>query len=128
MRSEALSRLSRMSESEETEVLPTLYGEVEIAPSEKPVEILAIERRPPVGVIPAAAAAGGVVAGAAVLGLVQRRHRRALVLAKGRRPRALGRRARASRRSSAPAELLQIVSSRSVLLDIHLLGGSGSDS
>ncbi|HST32775.1 MAG TPA: hypothetical protein VLJ80_04550 [Solirubrobacteraceae bacterium] len=70
----------------------------------------------------AAVAAGGFVAGAAVVGLVARRQRRSQALAQGRRA---GRRlARGRRRSgSAAGELVQIVGSRSLLLDVHLLGG-----
>lgn len=74
------------------------------------------------GTIPAAAAAavaaGGFVAGAAVVGLVTR-HQRG-VQARGQRPR-LGRR----RAPSRGGELVQIVGSRSLLLDVHLLGGRG---
>jgi hypothetical protein len=68
----------------------------------------------------AAVAAGGFVAGAAVVGLVTRRHRRAAALAARPRRRLLGR-----RRKSAPSEgeLVQIVGSRSLLVDVHLLGG-----
>ena len=61
-----------------------------------------------------AVAAGGFVAGVAVVGLVQRRrHRRAV------------RRLRPRRGASAGpiGELVQIVGSRSVLVDVHLLGG-----
>ena len=70
----------------------------------------------------AAVAAGGFVAGAAVVGLVARRQRRSQALAQGRQA---GRRlARGRRRSgSAAGELVQIVGSRSLLLDVHLLGG-----
>jgi hypothetical protein len=76
----------------------------------------------------AAVAAGGFVAGAAVVGLVQRRHRRSAALAKGRRSSGeLGRGARRSRRSGRAAELVQIVGSRSLLVDVHLLGGSDTD-
>jgi hypothetical protein len=71
----------------------------------------------------AAAAAGGFVAGAAVVGLVGRRRRHG-ALDGGRRSRALGR--RGSARNAGAAERLQIVGSRSLLLDVHLLGGSGS--
>ncbi|HUA75385.1 MAG TPA: hypothetical protein VL988_11555 [Solirubrobacteraceae bacterium] len=68
----------------------------------------------------AAVAAGGFVAGAAVVGLVTRRQR-AGALARGR---GSGRRlARGRRRSSGSGELVQIVGSRSLLLDVHLLGG-----
>jgi hypothetical protein len=69
----------------------------------------------------AAAAAGGFVAGAAVVGLVGR-HRRRGALDGGRRARGLGRR---SGRNAGGAERLQIVGSRSLLLDVHLLGGAG---
>jgi hypothetical protein len=70
----------------------------------------------------AAVAAGGFVAGAAVVGLVTRRQRRSQALAQGRQA---GRRlARGRRRGgSAAGELVQIVGSRSLLLDVHLLGG-----
>ncbi len=64
----------------------------------------------------AAVAAGGFVAGAAVARLVHRHHRRPA----GRR---LGR----GRRRSAAGEGLQIVASRSLLLDVHLLGIPGTD-
>jgi hypothetical protein len=65
-------------------------------------------------------AAGGFVAGAAVVGLVTRRRRRAAALAARQPRRLLGR-----RRKSAPSggELVQIVGSRSLLVDVHLLGG-----
>jgi hypothetical protein len=72
----------------------------------------------------AAVAAGGFVAGAAVVGLVARRQRHAAALAKGRRAgRRLARGGR--RRGGAPSagELVQIVGSRSLLVDVHLLGG-----
>jgi len=67
----------------------------------------------------AAVAAGGFVAGAAVVGLVARRQRRAAALAARPPRRRLGR-----RRKSAPSdgELVQIVGSRSLLVDVHLLG------
>jgi hypothetical protein len=71
----------------------------------------------------AAVAAGGFVAGAAVIGLVTRRQRRAVALSKGRKA---GRRlARGRRRDaqSGASELVQIVGSRSLLVDVHLLGG-----
>jgi hypothetical protein len=72
----------------------------------------------------AAVAAGGFVAGAAVVGLVQRRQRRAAALAKGRRTRGLGRGGRAAQ---VGGELVQIVSSRSLLVDVHLLGPADGD-
>jgi len=70
----------------------------------------------------AAAAAGGFLAGAAVAGIVHRRHARVAPA----RPRRLVRRARltqAGGRSPArTGELVQIVGSRSLLVDVHLLG------
>jgi hypothetical protein len=71
------------------------------------------------GMVPAvqaaAVAAGGFVAGAAVVGLVNRHHNRAL--AQGQQPRRrLLRRSREGR-----VEALQIVSTRSILVDVHLL-------
>ena len=80
------------------------------------------------GAIPAvqaaAVAAGSFVAGAAVVGLVTRHQRRSVALAKGRGAgRRLARGRRARRASSSAGELVQIVGSRSLLLDVHLLGG-----
>jgi hypothetical protein len=72
----------------------------------------------------AAVAAGGFVAGAAVVGLVARRQRHSAALTKSR---GAGRRlARGGRRRSggpSAGELVQIVGSRSLLVDVHLLGG-----
>jgi hypothetical protein len=112
-------------------------GEAVDAPEEE-VQIVEVratgelvqERRAGTAAIPAvqaaAAAAGGFVAGAAFVGLVNRRHRRALALAAPRRSRKLA--LRGSRKGSGTAaELLQIVGSRSLLLDVHLLGGSAGD-
>jgi len=68
----------------------------------------------------AAVAAGGFVAGAAVVGLVQRRQRQSLAIAGARRGgRAL---ARGGRPPAASGEVLQILSSRSMLVDVHVLG------
>ena len=75
----------------------------------------------------AAVAAGSFVAGAAVVGLVHRRHRRAAMLGKGRRGAGKQARGPGSRRGSRAGELVQIVGSRSLLLDVHLLGGSDGD-
>jgi hypothetical protein len=72
----------------------------------------------------AAVAAGGFVAGAAVVGLVHRRQRRSAALPKGRRPRGdLGRGGAQGRKGARAVELIQIVGSRSLLVDVHLLGG-----
>jgi hypothetical protein len=62
----------------------------------------------------AAVAAGGFVAGAAVVGLVSRRRARS----RGR----LTARRRGKERARG-GELWQIVGSRSLLVDVHLLGG-----
>ncbi len=73
----------------------------------------------------AAVAATGFVAGAAAAGLVRRRRdRRALVRSGSRRRGLAGGRGRNSR---APGELVQIVGSRSLLVDVHLLGVPGRD-
>jgi hypothetical protein len=72
----------------------------------------------------AAVAAGGFMAGAAVVGLVQRRQRQSASLAKGARRRGRG---RAGRSAVAGGELVQIVSSRSLLVDVHLLGPAGAE-
>jgi hypothetical protein len=72
----------------------------------------------------AAVAAGGFVAGAAVVGLMHRRQRRSASLGKGRHARRLGRSGRAA---PTGGELIQIVSSRSLLVDVHLLGPAGGD-
>ena len=74
----------------------------------------------------AAAAAGGFVAGAAVVRLVGRRHRRLSPLTMSRRGmRRSARRSREKRGASKAGELVQIVGSRSLLVDVHLLGGRG---
>jgi hypothetical protein len=118
-----------VSEAEEIDALPVLAEDVTAVPVRAAAEG-ALERRSGPGMIPAvqaaAAAAGGFVAGAAVVGLVHRRHRRAAALAGRRGPR-LTRRGRGSRAGTVPGELLQIVGSRSLLLDVHLLGGSSGD-
>ena len=77
----------------------------------------------------AAAAAGGFVAGAALFSLVQRRQRRAAALARGARG-ARGQRGRRLARAPGESgggvgELVQIVASRSLLVDVHLLAGPG---
>ncbi len=80
------------------------------------------------GVVPAIQAAAvvatGFVAGAATAGLVRRRReRRALASVMPRRRVALGGTGRGSRRGGG--ELVQIVGSRSLLVDVHLLGTPG---
>jgi hypothetical protein len=108
----------------ESGALPVLAGPVRATPALAASAALPDERRPVIPAVQAAAvAAGGFVAGAAVAGLVHRRHRRAGALVKGTRA---GRRAVhvGGRGSGRTAELVQIVSSRSLLVDVHLLGGS----
>jgi hypothetical protein len=85
------------------------------------------ERRTALTVAPAvqaaAVAAGSFVAGAAMVGLAHRRQRSRELVRTGAR-RSLSRRKGAGRGASRGAgELLQIVSSRSLLVDVHLLGG-----
>jgi hypothetical protein len=99
-------------------------------------EPIVVSRRQPVGavgrssaaVIPAvqaaAVAAGGFVAGAAVVGLVQRRQRQAAITKGTRRGRFLR---RGGRTPASGGELLQIVSSRTLLVDVHLLGPAAGD-
>jgi len=72
----------------------------------------------------AAVAASGFVVGAAFVGLVHRRQRRSAALTKGRKAgRSLGRGKRGRRATPTAGELVQIVGSRSLLVDVHLLGG-----
>lgn len=68
----------------------------------------------------AAVAAGGFVAGAAIVGLARRRQ---VGAARGRR---VGRSGGGRRRfaKQGAGELLQIVGSRSLLVDVHLLGSA----
>jgi hypothetical protein len=114
-----------MSEREQSEMLPVAAEQGEVVEPRPAGRDLDQGRRPvalPVAQA-AAAAAGGFVAGAAVVGLVGRHRRRASALDAGRRGR-LGR--RVSARNATVADRLQIVGSRSLLLDVHLLGGSGA--
>jgi hypothetical protein len=72
----------------------------------------------------AAVAAGGFVAGAAVIRLVGRRRRTDAALSTARLlRRGLGRGFAGRRGSPRAGELVQIVGSRSLLVDVHLLGG-----
>jgi hypothetical protein len=66
----------------------------------------------------AAAAAGGFVAGAALLGLVHRRHSKRVALASARAPRRIG---RSGKPSKAVGDAIDIVATRSLLVDVHLL-------
>jgi hypothetical protein len=112
-----------MGDTEEVDALPVLAQEPTVIA--QPARALPADQGPGRAVVPAvqaaAVAAGGFVAGAAVVGLVHRRRRTAL--AKGARPRRLSRGRRDSRSANKAGELLQIVGSRSLLVDVHLLGG-----
>jgi hypothetical protein len=111
-------------EAEEIDALPVPAIRPRIVPAQPHPGALSAQR-PPVGMLPAvqaaAVAAGGFVAGAAVVGLVHRRQRRSAPLARGRR----ARRELKARQPSRAAELVQIVGSRSLLVDVHLLGSGG---
>jgi hypothetical protein len=110
-----------MGDTEEVDALPVLADEPTVIVS--PAGTLPAQAGPGRAVVPAvqaaAVAAGGFVAGAAVVGLVHRRRRRT-ALTKGRRARRLSRDGRSANKAG---ELLQIVGSRSLLVDVHLLGG-----
>jgi hypothetical protein len=113
-------------EGEETDALPVLADAATVVRSYPFSGELS--RSPSVVMLPAvqaaAVAAGGFVAGAAVVGLLTRRQRQAAALSKGRHAwRRLGRARGGRKASSAADELVQIVGSRSLLLDVHLLGG-----
>jgi hypothetical protein len=113
-------------DGEVLDTLPVLAEEVTAVQAQVLSDTVPDYRRSATSMIPAvqaaAVAAGGFVAGVAVVGLVHRRQRRASALAKGRGfGRDLGRSARGRR----AGELLQIVGSRSFLVDVHLLGGPG---
>jgi hypothetical protein len=69
----------------------------------------------------AAAAAGGFVAGAALAGLV-RRHQRRVAATRPRRATRAPRRSSGGRSAGRSVELVPIVGSRSLLVDVHLLG------
>jgi hypothetical protein len=108
-----------------------LAGSARVMPAAPTASGLSDERRQVLPTVQAAAvAAGGFVAGAAVVGLVHRRQRRAGALVKRRRG-VIRRRARPpgahtkGRAAGRTAELVQIVGSRSLLVDVHLLGGPG---
>ena len=113
--------LRGMGDTEEVDALPVLADEPTVIAS--PAGTLPAHAGPGRAVVPAvqaaAVAAGGFVAGAAVVGLVHRRRRRT-ALTKGRRA---GRLSRDGRSANKAGELLQIVGSRSLLVDVHLLGG-----
>lgn len=115
-----------VGDSEEIDALPVLADEATVVRTYPFSGELS--RSSSVAMMPtvqaAAVAAGGFVAGAAVVGLVTRRQRQSAALSKGRRAgRRLGRAGRRRKAASGAGELVQIVGSRSLLLDVHLLGG-----
>lgn len=108
-----LGTVIERSDTEEVDAVPVLADE---SPSSREI----VPRGASPIVQTAAVAAGGFVAGAAVLGLVHRRQaRRAALIAA--RPRRIARAGRGARRAG---ELVEIVASRSLLVDVHLLGSS----
>jgi hypothetical protein len=116
--------------AEEVDALPVLADEPQVLHPQSVAGALLGEWRPGASVIPAvqaaAVAAGGFVAGAAVVGLMHHRQQRSGALSKGRRSgRDLSR--RGARRNGKAGELVQIVGSRSFLVDVHLLGGPGGN-
>ncbi|HTQ68245.1 MAG TPA: hypothetical protein VMI13_06090 [Solirubrobacteraceae bacterium] len=110
------------SDAEVVDAVPVVGEELAPAGAEGSTALLRRYTAAPPAVQAAAAAAGGFVAGAAVFGLVQRRHRRAAALARAQRGRRLSRRGDPG---GGVAELVQIVGTRSLLVDVHLLGGQG---
>ena len=124
--SEQQTAATAAGDTEEVDALPVLAPEATVV-RDYPFST-ELSRGRASGAIPAvqavAVAAGGFVAGAAVVGLVTRRQRHSAALAKGRRPgRRLGRGGRGRSAPSGASELVQIVGSRSLLVDVHLLGG-----
>jgi hypothetical protein len=119
---EAVFRPAHEGDTEEIDAIAVPAGEgpaaqlAPRAPESRGAVVLSTLRSAP-AVQAAALAAGGFVAGAAVVGLARRRHG-------GGAPRAVARdrRDRRGRRGRPGAgELLQIVGSRSLLVDVHLL-------
>jgi len=115
---------SGTGDTEGIDALPVLADEPTVVRASFP-RALASDQKSAGAVVPAvqaaAVAATGFVAGAAVVGLIHRsRRRRDLVRARSRRR--LGRRG-PSKGSRTVGELVQIVGSRSLLVDVHLLGG-----
>jgi hypothetical protein len=104
-------------EVEELDALPVLAEPAPSAPAVPALSSAGIARPAPVGLQAAAVAATGFVAGAAVVGLAHRRRQRRLT--SGGRGKGRGVR----RPTGAVSELVEIVGTRSLLVDVHLLGG-----
>jgi hypothetical protein len=107
-----LGAVIERSDTEEVDALPVLAPEPEsraLAP--RVATVPAVQT--------AAVAAGSFVAGAVVVGALGRRRRRSVAARAARR---VGRGKRAAK------ELVEIVGSRSLLVDVHLLGSSSGRS
>jgi hypothetical protein len=119
------SRTAIAGEGEEVDALPVLAGQPDFVRPYSFAGALSRDWRAAGAVIPAvqaaAVAAGGFVAGAAVVGLVNRRQKNAAV--RGRRASRSSRAGRSARAGERGGELVQIIGSRSLLVDVHLLGG-----
>jgi hypothetical protein len=115
-----------IDDGEVLDALPVLAGERRLVSPRPLPDAIARSSGAVIPVVQAAAvAAGGFVAGAAVVGLVQRRQRRSAPTVKsGRRAQGIG---RGGRTAAVGGELVQIVSSRSLLVDVHLLAPDGRD-
>jgi hypothetical protein len=117
------SQQSVTGDTEEVDALPVLAQEATVLADPYARELSRGRASAAIPAVQAAAvAAGGFVAGAAVVRLVSRRQRNSAALVKGRRAgRRIGRGGRGA--GSGASELVQIVGSRSLLVDVHLLGG-----
>jgi hypothetical protein len=130
--SEALPTLVAVGDSLQPDGLQSVGGDTEevdavvVAPSARSLPERPEARTVVPAVQAAAVAAGSFVAGAAMVGLAHRRQRRRELMRAGAR-RGIGRGGRRSastgRGSRGMGELVQIVGSRSLLVDVHLLGG-----
>jgi len=110
---------------EEIDALPVLGGDGPPVVRRPSASALAPRSVAPT-VQAAAVAATGFVVGAATVGLVHRRRvRRSGALARGGSRRRLG--SRGKQQAGPVGELVQIVGSRSLLVDVHLLGGTGGN-
>ncbi len=116
-----LARVSELDEIEEVDAIPVLAPEAVVHERSR-----ALVRSVAPTVQTAAVAAGGFVAGVAVLGLAHRRRRDAGALASPARA-GRGVLGRARRRSGKGEEVVQIVGTRSLLVDVHLLGRPARD-
>jgi len=113
-------------DGQESDALPVLAEQPTVVRAAPLPGTLTENRKPALAVIPAAqaaaVAAGGFVAGAAIIGLMHR-YRRSSALSTGRRAgRGVSRRGRGRRPAGRGGERVNIVGSRSFLVDVHLLG------